>query len=316
MCVGAGGMDTDVGMTRQEAAPRDLAVDRLPQAGASLEVVLLQDQSYGADSEGGPRRPHRHDYHELIWTRAGTGRHLIDGAVSVVEPRTVTLIGRGRVHVFERASGLGGAVLRFGDELLHADRLGRANPGWLLGSRTAHTVAVPAGDAARLDSLVATLAAETRRPADSRSVDVQRHLLSAVLLWVERWYEAGRTEQRDADDPERQLYRRFAEILERDFAQHHDVRHYADELGVPQAALSRALAAVTGRPTKALITERRMVEAARLLRFTDLTIGEIAFRAGFGDQLYFSRAFKRRHGQAPMAYRERVRGRGAPAIPA
>ena len=73
--------------------------------------------------------------------------------------------------------------------------------------------------------------------------------------------------------------------------------------------LSRALSAVTGRGTKELVTERRMLEAARLLRFTDLSVGEVAFRAGFGDQLYFSRAFKRRFGEAPMAYRERLRGR-------
>ena len=38
-----------------------------------------------------------------------------------------------------------------------------------------------------------------------------------------------------------------------------------------------------------------MVEAARLLRFTDLAVGEIAWRVGFEDPLYFSRAFKRRH---------------------
>ena len=53
-----------------------------------------------------------------------------------------------------------------------------------------------------------------------------------------------------------------------------------------------------------------MLEAARLLGFTDLTVGEVAFRTGFEDQLYFSRAFKRHHGEAPMTYRARVRGLG------
>jgi AraC-like DNA-binding protein len=77
---------------------------------------------------------------------------------------------------------------------------------------------------------------------------------------------------------------------------------------VPPAVLSRALSHVTGRATKELVTDRVMVEAARLLRFTDLTIGEVAFRVGFGDQLYFSRAFKRHFGEAPMAYRARLRG--------
>ena len=91
-------------------------------------------------------------------------------------------------------------------------------------------------------------------------------------------------------------------MLERDFASHHDAAWYADALAVPAAALSKTLTAVTGRSTKQLIVERALLEAARLLRFTDLTVGEIAFRAGYEDQLYFSRAFKRRYGVAPSAY--------------
>jgi len=291
------------------ARARDLAVDRLPEAGASLEVLLVEDQSYGADSECGPRRPHRHDYHELVWTRSGEGRHLIDGERSDVEPGTITLIGRGQVHVFERARGLHGAIVRFGDELLHGDPASGANPAWLVGSRAVQTVPVPAGDVGRVEAAIELLAAETRRPPDSRTVDLERHFLSALLLWIERWYEATRTEQRDADDRDLQLYRRFSEVLERDYARHRDTPHYADALGVPQAALSRALASVTGRTTKELITDRRMLEAARLLRFSDMSVGEVAYRAGYGDQLYFSRAFKRELGAAPSAYRARMRGR-------
>ena len=51
-----------------------------------------------------------------------------------------------------------------------------------------------------------------------------------------------------------------------------------------------------------------MLEASRLLRFTDLTIGEIAYRVGYGDQLYFSRAFKRYTGLSPQISREQARG--------
>jgi AraC family transcriptional activator of pobA len=282
----------------------ELAVDRLPEAGPSLEVMLVEDASFGADSPEGPREPHRHDYHELIWARDGSGRHLIDGEPWPVEPGTVTLIGRGQVHVFERASGLTGAVVRFGEELLDDARLV-----WLLRARGARSVAVPPGEVERLEATIETLAAESRRPLDACTVDVQRNFLSALLLWVERWYDAARTQQREADDAEVQLYRRFVALLEQDFARHHEAGHYADALGVPPAALSRALAHVTGRTTKALITDRVMLEAARLLRFTDLTVGEVAFRAGFADQLYFSRAFKRRFGEAPMAYRARLHGR-------
>ena len=50
-----------------------------------------------------------------------------------------------------------------------------------------------------------------------------------------------------------------------------------------------------------------MLEAARLLRFTDLTVGEVAHRVGFDDQLYFSRAFKRHARRAAAGVPARAR---------
>ena len=132
-------------------------------------------------------------------------------------------------------------------------------------------------------------------------------MISTILLWTERWYDAHRSERQDADDANVQLLRRFTEQLERDFADH-DARHYADALAVPGPALARSLTAITGRSTKELVTERVMVEAARLLRYSDLIVGEIAYRVGYEDRLYFSRAFKRYSGRSPQAYRASVRG--------
>ncbi len=290
------------------SGPRDLEVDRLDTAGVPLQVLRVDDARFGLDARG-TRAPHRHDYHEAFWTRAGEGRHLVDGEPTPVRPGTVTLIGRGQVHVLERARGLNAAIVRFGDELLHGDPSALTSPAWLLGGRGALTVAVPDAEAPRVDGVIAALEAESRRPLDPGGLDLQRHLLAVLLLWVERWYDAARTERRPAGDAEAQVFRRFAQVLARDFAAHHDAAHYADALALPPAALSRALAHVTGRTTKELVTDRVMLEAARLLAFTDRTVGEIAHATGFTDQLYFSRSFRRHHGEAPTAYRERVRGR-------
>jgi len=287
------------------AASRKLTLDRLADQADPVQVVWLEGQSVGGR---GRREPHRHDYHELIWIRSGRGHHLIDGEPLAVEVGTVTIIGRGQVHVFAEGEELRGAVLRFGDELLRGEAR-RASAEWLLAGRGGRTVRVPEGEATRLEVVLRALHGELRRPADPQTVELERHLVSAVLLWIERWYEAGRAEQREADDAEVQLYRRFARLLERDFAHRHDAAHYADELRVPPAALSRALSHVTGRATKELVLDRVMLEAARLLRFTDLTIGQVAHRVGYEDPLYFSRAFKRHFGEAPMAYCARLQGK-------
>jgi AraC family transcriptional regulator, transcriptional activator of pobA len=271
-------------------------------------VIWLRGLDIGADEV---REPHRHDYHELVWIRAGRGEHRLDGQPVPVRPGTVTLIGRGQVHVFAGARAVEGSVVRFGDELLFGTAQ-RSAPGWLLAGRGGRTVPVPDGEADRLESVIAALDSELRRPADGESAELQRCLIAVVLLWAERWHDAAHAGRRDADGGEVRLHRRFARLLERDFAHHHDAAHYANVLGVPLAALSRALAQVTGRGTKELVTDRVMLEAARLLRFTDLTAQEVALRVGFADPFYFSRAFKRRFGESPSAYRERVQGMPSP----
>ena len=285
-----------------------LPVDRLANAVDPVQVVMVEDFDIGV-ADGEPvREPHRHDYHELIWIRSGSGHHLLDGQLVPIIPGTLTVIGRGQVHVFERARSVTGASVRFGDEILHEGPLARSEPSWLLAGCGRWTVTVPRDHVDALESTIAMLAAETARPPDVHSAQLQLHLLSLLLVWIERWYDVQRTERRDADDAGVQIFRRFAGVLERDFAAHHDAAHYADALAMPPAALSQTLNRIIGRSTKELITDRVMLEASRLLRFTDKTMGEIAYATGFSDPLYFSRAFKRHNGHSPSAYRDLARG--------
>ena len=270
-----------------------------------MQVVELAGADTGA---GEPRDPHRHDYHELFWLRRGSAEHQVDGCRTPAGAGTLTLVGRGQVHQLRRGRGMHGAVLRFGDEVLHGAAQ-RVATGWLLSRRGALTIVVPADQRDDVDGLVALLASEAARGTDAFTADLDRALVSALLLWIERWHAADRGECRDVGDADVRLHRRFTEVLEHDYATHHDAAHYADALGVPQAALSRMLTRLTGRATKQLVLDRVMLEAARLLQFTDLAVGEVAFRVGYEDQLYFSRAFRRRFGRSPVAYRDAARGR-------
>jgi len=282
-----------------------LTVDRLQNRHDLVEVVPLDVLDVDGDEA---REPHRHDYHELIRTREGSGRHLLDNRSVPVVPGTISVIGRGQVHVFERAERVRGAVVRFGDELLHEGPIARADPSWLFAGCGGWMVNVPESQQAPLEATIAMLAAESSGPLDARSADLQLHLLSVLLLWIERWYDGEHTERRDDDGGALAIFRRFSNVLERDFAKHHGAGHYADALAMPAAALSQALNQITGKSTKELVTDRVMVEAVRLLRFTDRTMGEVAYLTGFSDPLYFSRAFKRHAGEPPTVFRDRTRG--------
>jgi AraC family transcriptional activator of pobA len=270
-------------------------VDDLPAGADALVVLEFEPMSIG---DGQVREPHRHAYHELIWVREGHGRHLIDGEPVEFGPHTLTLIAQGQIHQFQRADGVSAIVVRFGDEWLSGSRR------WLFSGGSCTAMSVPEEDAARFEALLELLRVETERPPGPESPELRRHLLSAALLWAQRWREA-QLEDRGATGTDVQLHRDFLELLEREFTSNHEAGHYAAELGVTTGTLSRVLTRLTGRTTKQLILDRVLLEAARLLRFSDLSIKEIAARLGFSDQFAFSKAFKRQRGEAPLDFRAR-----------
>jgi len=274
----------------------DLTVDDFPAEADALEVRSFELESIDADDV---REPHRHAYHELIWVREGSGRHLIDGEPVDFGPRTLTLIAKGQVHQFERADRVSGVLLRFDDEWLAGSRH------WLFSGGACSALNVPEKDAPRFDALLDLLREEVEQPAGPESAELRRHLLSAALLWAQRWREA-QLEGGGATRADVQLQQRFLETLERDFANSHEAAHYSAELGVTTGTLSRTLMRLGGRTAKQLILDRVLLEAARLLRFSDLSVKEIAARLGFTDQFAFSKAFKRQRGEAPLDFRNRL----------
>jgi AraC family transcriptional regulator, transcriptional activator of pobA len=277
-------------------------VDDLPAEADALEVIEIELGTIGDDEV---REPHRHAYHELIWVREGHGKHLIDGEPLEFGPRTLTLIAKGQVHQFERAEDVSGIVARFDDEWLTEGMTEEIGRRWLFMSQGCTSLSPPGDEAERFDALLGLLRVEVERPVTRESAELRRHLLSAVLLWAQRWREA-QLEEGGATRADVQLHQQFLEALERDFAANHDAGHYADALGVTSGTLSRTLTRLTGRTTKQLILERIVLEAVRLLRFSDLSVKEIAARLGFSDQFAFSKAFKRQRGEAPLDVRGRL----------
>ncbi len=68
--------------------------------------------------------------------------------------------------------------------------------------------------------------------------------------------------------------------------------------------LYRKLNALTGEPPNAFIRKIRLHRAMEMLKTTHLNISEIAFAVGFNDPNYFSRAYHKEFGKAPIEYRK------------
>ena len=78
----------------------------------------------------------------------------------------------------------------------------------------------------------------------------------------------------------------------------------ASRVGMNVNAFARLFKFHTGVSPHQFIQNRRIREACILLRYTTLTIDEIALMTGFSDRYYFSRLFKKKRGVGPAGFRK------------
>lgn len=93
-------------------------------------------------------------------------------------------------------------------------------------------------------------------------------------------------------------------------------RHYTERItltdltvrsGYSERQLLRLFHEILGTTPMQYLNHLRIGQAKRLLQGTALPVGEIAWRCGFDDQNYFTRAFRSRTGLTPSAFRKSSR---------
>jgi AraC-like DNA-binding protein len=77
----------------------------------------------------------------------------------------------------------------------------------------------------------------------------------------------------------------------------------ARRVGLSRSALSAKFTRLVGRAPLRYLTDVRLTKAAALLRTQPATLNAVALSVGYDSEVAFSKAFKRRFGTAPGAYR-------------
>ena len=98
----------------------------------------------------------------------------------------------------------------------------------------------------------------------------------------------------------------IAEGIRRDPARAGTVGEYAGAAGWSVDRFSRVFREIMGQPPHVYIREAKLSLARRLLRESELSVGEISDALNFEDALYFSRLFRRCVGIPPREYRRRT----------
>ena len=77
------------------------------------------------------------------------------------------------------------------------------------------------------------------------------------------------------------------------------VEQLADKLALSPSRLAHLFKQETGEPIMQMVLRLRLRQAARLLEFTTLPVGEVAREVGFQSPFYFSRQFSNHFGRSP-----------------
>jgi AraC-like DNA-binding protein len=90
----------------------------------------------------------------------------------------------------------------------------------------------------------------------------------------------------------KELTRAFMKLLEKNYRQYRSVSEYARHLSVTPNHLNVAVKKNTGNTAGHCIKQRLVLEAQRLIVYSDLCMKEIADDLGFSDTAHFSKFFK------------------------
>lgn len=106
-----------------------------------------------------------------------------------------------------------------------------------------------------------------------------------------------------SDEKDKSIFNACAEYVSQNLYTQIRVEEMAQQLGYSRSYLCNRFKKLTGLTITQYILQQKIVNAQRMLEFTDKSISEIAALYMFSSQSHFQNAFKRIVGQTPQSYR-------------
>lgn len=139
--------------------------------------------------------------------------------------------------------------------------------------------------------------------ADAIQRDMLQMMLKRLIIIVTRLAKKQYLKQQALTEDKLDVLRKFNLMVENNYRKQHSVQFYADQMNKSPKTLSNYFALYNHLSPLAVIQERIILEAKRLLIYTDKSAKEIAYDLGYDDAAYFSNFFKKQTSYAPSDFR-------------
>ena len=262
---------------------------------------VIQNSEYPHKTE----QPHRHAYYEICIFINGAGSHMIDFKTFDIKSHSIHFLTPGQVHLISREENYHGFLLVFSREFYS---LGWQDEDLLMtlpffNNNTPEPILnLSKVEFDELLDIIEHLRKDYKRDSEIRE-DVLRSYLHILLLKCRYFFNRNYFDKDIIKDPGFLLVNKFRNLVEQNFKEIHLVKEYADLLNESPAHLNKIVKSITGENASDFIIKRIVLEAKRLLIYTDLSNKEIAFKMNYDDPSYFSRLFRIKVGTNPSDFR-------------
>ena len=169
------------------------------------------------------------------------------------------------------------------------------------------TLALTPEESRSMRGMIAQIERETRGPETHFSFDIVSGLIAATIYkvgdimyhYLAEHPEGQNNSHNRADD----YFKQFTHLLGEHFREERSVGFYARQLCITPKYLTTLIKRISGQSVSEWIDNYVILEAKTLLKYSTMSIQEIAYYLNFPNQSFFGSYFKRNTGMSPSQYK-------------
>lgn len=238
----------------------------------------------------------------ILWMESGVNHFKIDGKTDTFQKNQIVFLTE--FHQVEALSIEKIRFLRFNRPfycVLNHDTEVSCKGVLFFGASHLPVIQIPAKELDKFETLWKMFCIEMDSN-DNLQIDMLQMMLKRYLILCTRIYKMQILDLEQPSDYD--LIREFNFLVEQHFKTKHTIAEYAELLHKSPKTLSNLFSKAGTKTPLQFIQDRKILEARRLLYYSDLQIQEIAYEIGYEDVQTFSRFFKKKEGISPSAFRE------------
>ncbi|WP_034256600.1 helix-turn-helix transcriptional regulator [Adhaeribacter aquaticus] len=258
-----------------------------------------------------PHPVHNHTYFEIIFIRSGTGKHFINENIFHYAPGDVFLLGPEDYHYFEIDTLTQFCYIRF-TEMFIKDHASQKHESW---ERTIefllHTPYQSCGSIVKdemekelLNHLLAVLVHEEANRQEATHEVIMDSLMKSILSILARniikqGFAEGSNRKNSSSIEALMVYIRQHIYKPENLR----IEHLATEFNFSQSYLSIFFKRHTGESLQQYILKYKLKLIENRLRYSNLSISQIAHEFGFTDESHLYKMFRKYYGVTPKHFR-------------